>query len=279
MAKTPTIELPSGKVRVTTPNPETGEIIERVIPAKSLRPKPPKEPVAPQLDERLITIVKRGEVWGATGRSVVAVTAHREALLHYREILLPGYWAHFSNHLRRDEQRKLARGEGMAVVRPVAPHWEIGDRMYVAADMEAEVIKLTQNDEGYATVFKIYDYREVLLKRGVLGDDIPQTDKHGYPPELTPTEKERARLEGAYTTSPARAVNEAGAVMDEAAIRRIHADQSASNAVTQSNGRVQVTKGRLLRRIAEAKAKHRTSTVRHLERELERLEVKIAATA
>jgi hypothetical protein len=276
---TPTIDLPHGKVRVVKPNTETGEILERVIPAKSLRPKPPKEPVAPQLDERLITMVKRDEVWGATGRSVIAMTSHREALLHYREILLPAYWAHFSNHLRRDEQRRLAREGARAVVRPVEPHWQIGDRMYVAADMEAEVVRLTKTGESFATVFKIYDYREVLLKRGVLGDDIPQTDKHGYAPELTPTEKERARLEGAYTTSPARAIDDAGAVMDEAALRRIHAEQSAANALTQTCGRVEVTKGRLLRRIAEARAKHRTSTVRHLERELGHLEAKHAATA
>jgi len=277
VSRTATVDLPRTKLRCITPDPETGEIIERVIPEKSLRPQPPKEPKEPQLDERLITMVKRGDIWGATGCSVVAMATHREALLHYREVQLPEYWAFFSNHLRRDEQRKLARGESRAIVRPVEACWQIGDRVYVAADMEAEVMKLTKTGDDFATVFKIYDFREVLLKRGVLGDDIPQTDDHGYAPELTPTEKERARLEGAYTTSPARAVDEAGGVMDDDALRRIHAEQSAANAVSQSKGRVVLTKGRIQRRLAEARAKNRTSTVRYLERQLERLNTKEAA--
>ena len=278
MTGTPTVDLPRTKVRQRLIDQETGEIIERVIPAKSLRPQAPKEPKEPQLDERLITLVKRGDVTGPTGRSVIAMTTHREALVHYRQVQLPEYWAFFSNHLRRDEQRKLARGESRAITRPVEPCWQVGDRMYVAADMEAEVLKLTKSgDDQFATVFKIYDYREVLLKRGVLGDDVPQTDEHGYAPGLTPTEKERARLEGAYTTSAARAVDEAGAVMDETALQRIHAEQSAGNALTQSKGRVVVTRGRLKRRIAEAEAKHRKGMVRYLERQLARLDMKEAA--
>lgn len=273
---TPTVDLPRSKVRVTTPNPQTREIIERVIPAKSLRPRPPKEPQEPQLDDRLITVIRRGGDEGPTGRSVIAMIDHRERLLEHRA-QLEVYWQHFSNHLRRDEQLRLARLETASILRPFEPCWQPGDRMYVASHMEAEVIEVTEGPRGFGTVFLIHNHRETFLRRGVLGDDVPKTDEDGYARGLTPHEKERARLDGAYTTSRESAVDEGGLVLDPESARRLHPEQSAHNALSQGKGRVVVTKGRLQRRLAEARAKNRTSTVRYLERQLTRLEAKGAA--
>lgn len=270
---TPTIDLPKTKVRVTSPDLETGEIIERVIPAKSLRPRPPKEPKEPQLDDRLITEIQRDESTGPTGRSVIAMIDHRERLIEHRA-RVETYWAFFSNHLHRDEQRRLARLETCSILRPVQPCWQVGDRMYVAASMEAEVVEIAESPRGFGTVFLIHDHREFLLKRGVLGDDVPKTDEDGYAPGVTPREQERARLDGAYTTNHGGAVDDGGLVLDPEAARRLHPDQSADNALTQSRARVEVTTGRLKRRLAEAKAKHRTSTVRYLERQLKSLDDK-----
>jgi hypothetical protein len=260
MATTPTIDLPRSKVRVIKPDKETGEIIERVIPAKDFRPKPP---AFPKLDERLITLVHRKDSQGPTGKSVIAMFAHREAVI--------AYWAYYAHILTREERREMARGKSTSVLRDLPASWKVGDRMFVAANMEAEVTEITESVRGHGAVFRVHDHREVLLKRGVLGDVIPKTDKHGYAAAVTPQQKEKAGIESAYTTSASQAIDEAGAVMDEAAFRRIHIEQSADNALTQSKGRVQVTKGRLRRRIVEAKAKHRTSTERHLQRQLDRI--------
>jgi hypothetical protein len=260
MSITPTIDLPRTKVRVSKLDKETGEIIERVIPAKDFRPRPPR---FPKLDDRLITMVQRQDSEGPTGRSVIAMFAHREALI--------AYWAYYAHILTRDERQQLARGKSTSILRDLPPAWEVGDRMFVAANMEAEVTEVAESVRGYGTVFRVHDYRELLLKRGVLGSDVPKTDEDGYAPELTPEEKEKARINSAFTTSSSQAVDDAGAIMDPDAYQRIHPEQDVGNTLSQSRGRVQVTKGRLLRRLEEARGKHRRSTVRHLERELKRL--------
>jgi hypothetical protein len=271
---TPTIDLPRSKVRVIKPNPETGEIIERVIPAKNFRPKLPSPP---KVDHRRVTRVVRstahGPVEAPTGRSVVYLIGHRERELEY--------WEAHRVTLTRQERRLLSRGEGVSALRPIRPDWQPGDRFYLATDMEAEVLEVTESARGYGTVFKVHDHRLRYLKRGVIGSDVPKTDEHGFAPELTPGEEIRAQVESAYTTVPSKAIDEAGAVMDEDAYQRVHGEQSASNAVVQSKGRVRVSEARLLERLTEAQEKNRTSTVRHLERQLESLwrkQGKVAST-
>lgn len=265
---TPTIDLPRSKVRVTIPDKETGEIIERVIPASSFRPRPPKHPGAIDFDR--VDWVSRGGTEGVTGRSCVYVLAHREAE--------QDYWAFFSNHLNRDEQRHLAKDDDSnSILRPFPPLWEAGDRMYVAKDMEAEVIDVTESVRGYGTVFKVHDHRVLYLKAGVLGGSgVPQVDEHGYPVEATADEKEKARIESAYTGSASQAVNDSGGVMTDDEYARIHGEQPAANAEKQKAGRVKLTKTRLRRRLKDAEANHRRSTVRYLRRQLEILEAKEA---
>jgi hypothetical protein len=261
---TPTIDLPTSKVRVIKPNPETGEIIERVIPVTDLRPKLPSPP---KVDQRRITRVVRstahGPVEAPTGSSIVYLIDHRE-----REI---EYWKAHRVTLTRQERRLLSRGEGTSALRPIRPDWQTGDRFYLATDMEAEVLEVTESVRGYGTVFKVHDHRLRYLKRGVIGSDVPKTDEHGYAPALTQEEEARAQVESAYTTVPSKAIDDAGAVMDEDAYQRIHGEQSAGNAVAQSKGRVRVSEARLFKRLAEAQEKNRASTVRHLERQLESL--------
>lgn len=261
---TPTIDLPTNKVRVIKPNPETGEIIERVIPQRDFRPQLPSRP---KVDHRRVAMVARkgadGPTEGPTGRSVVYLIGHRE-----REI---EYWEAHRITLTRQERRQLAAGEVASTLRPIRPDWQPGERFHLVSDMEAEVLEVTESPRGYGTIFRVHDHRLRYLKRGVIGSEVPKTDEHGFAPELTPTEIERAHQESAYTTNPSKAVDEAGAIMDEDAYQRIHGEQSATNAVVQSKGRVKVSEARLLERLAEAQAKHRRSTVRHLERQLESL--------
>jgi hypothetical protein len=253
MATTPTIDLSRKRLRIIKPNRETEEIIERVIPARDFRPRPPRRPV---LDETALSMMARS-------RAVLYMFAHREAEI--------AFWDFHDHILTRDERRAFLHDGDRSVLRPLPPAWEVGDRMYIASNMEAEVIEITESPRGYGTVFKVHDYRVMYLKRGVLGSGVPKTDKDGYAPVLSPEQKRQAAQESAYTGSASQSIADAGAVMDDDALQRIHIDQSASNALAQSKGRVQVTKGRLMRRIAEARAKHRTSTERHLQRQLDRL--------
>lgn len=259
---TPTLDLPKTKVRHITVDQETGEIVERVVPARDFRPKLPSPP---KLDPRRVEMVVRstsyGPVEAPTGRAVVYLIDHREQEIEY--------WEAHRVTLTRGERRQLVAGDSTSVLRPIPPDWKPGDRFYLATDMEAEVLELTDSARGHGTVFKIHDHRLRYLKRGVLGSDVRKTDQHGFAPELTPAEIAKAHQESAYTTVPSKAVDEAGAIMEEDVYQRIHGEQSATNAVVQSKGRVSVTEGRLLKRLAEAQAKHRTSTVRHLERQLE----------
>lgn len=262
MSTTPTIDLPKSKVRVVKPNPETGEIIERVIPAKDFRPKLPS---LPRIDDRRITVIERqtdnGTTSGATGRSVAYMTAIRELELEY--------WEAHGHILTRAERRQLADAESTSILRPIPPVWSVGDRFYVASSMEAEVAELTESARGYGTVFRVHDHRVRYLRRGVIGPAASKTDEHGFAPTVTPDEEVKTRLESAYTTSPSQSIDEAGGIMDEDAYQRIHSEQSATTALTGSKKRVSLTESRLLERLAEAQAKHRTSTVRYLERQLE----------
>jgi hypothetical protein len=261
---TPTIDLPRSKVRVIKPNKETGEIIERVIPAKSLRPRPPKHPG--EIDFRRVDWVAREGGEGVTGRSVVYVLSHREAE--------QDYWEFFAHHLNRDEQRHLAKDDDSnSILRPFPPAWKPGDRMYIAKDMEAEVVEVTESVRGYGTVFKVHDHRVLYMKRGVIGGGgKPQVDEHGYPIVLTASEEEKARIESAYTGSASQSVDEGGGVMTDKEYQRIHSEQSASNAVRQRTGKVSKTKGGLRKRLAEAEAKNQRSTVIYLRRQLAALE-------
>lgn len=261
---TPTIDLPKTKVRVTKIDKETGEIIERVVPHRDFRPPLPSKP---KIDERRITIIERtidgGRAVGPTGRSVVYMADIRELEIEY--------WEAHRVTLTRDERRLLSRGEGTSTLRPIRPDWQPGDRFFIVTDMEAEVLEVTKSVRGYGTIFRVHDHRLRYLKRGVIGTDVPVTDAHGFAPELTAAEIEKAHQESAYTTAPSKAIDEAGAIMDEEVYQRIHGEQSATNALVQSKARVKVTEERLLQSLSEAQAKHRRSTARRLERQLESL--------
>jgi len=238
-------------------DPETREIIEEVIPAKDFRPQPPE---LPKIDPTMITLVKRGTVSAPTGRSVVYMSSHREAVI--------AYWEFHAHILSRKERSALLNNDAHSVLRPIPPEWEPGDRMYLASNMEAEVVEVTESDRGHGTVFRIHDYRVMYLRRGVLGHDTPKTDEDGYALALDPDVERQAARDSAYTTVASQAVDEAGAVMEGHAYERIHGDRGAGRALTQSKRRVRLSIDGIEKRLREAKAKGQKATVKVLERKL-----------
>lgn len=249
-------------------DPETKQIIEEVIPAKDFRPQPPK---LPELDKRKITLVQRGKTLGPTGRSVVHMATYREALVDF--------WSFHAHILARDERSALLRASTRSVLRPIEPDWEIGDRMYVASNVEAEVVEMTESERGFGTVFRIHDYRVLYLRRGVIGSGTTKTDEHGFAQKLDPNVERQAAIDSAYTTVPSQAVDEAGAVMDSHAYERIHADRSARRGLTQSKRRAKLSLRQLEERLRDAKAKHQSATVKVLERKVKAAGTRLEAAA
>jgi hypothetical protein len=265
-------------IRITRFDPQTGEmlvdpktkaILEEVIPARDFRPQPPKFPTAP--DESKITLVKRGRVSGPTGRSVVAMTSYRWAIVEF--------WGFHAHILARHERATLLRSGGSSVLRPIAPEWKIGDRMYLASDIEAEVVEMTESERGFGTVFRIHDYRMMYLRRGVIGTDTPKTDKQGFAAPLDPGREKQAAIDSAYTRVASQAVHDSGAVMDPHAYEQIHADRSSHRALTQSKRRRKLSVGQLEARLREAEDKNQQATVKVLKRKLKvaRASEKVAA--
>lgn len=247
---TPTVDLPRSKVRVIKPNPDTGEIIERVIPHSDFRPKAPRRP--------RIDFVRRDLL--SPSRQVLYMFAHREGEI--------AFWEHHAHILTREERHDFLHDGARSVLRPLKPGWKPGDRMFVAANMEAEVLEVSESPRGYGTVFMLIDWREILLKRSPGGGSKPETDEDGYAAPVTEPEKRRAQIDGAYTTSATLAVPDAGAVMDEAAFERVHADRDQANAMRRGRKKVTQTRASLERRLEEARAKNQRSTVRYLQRQL-----------
>ncbi len=252
-------------ITLTRVDPETGELQgePKKVPADHFKPKPPK---LPKLDESKITLIQRGSAIGPTGRSVVYMATHRE-----HEI---AYWEAHGASLTQDERRDFASGRATAVLRPIPPAWQKDDRVDVADKIEATVFETEETLRGHRTVFRVLDCRPWYLKQTVGGGTRPKVDQYGYPAELNDGEKERARVDGAYTRSASLAVPDSGDVMDDKLTARLHAEQSMGNALKQWKGRARTSKLQLEQRLAEAHRKHRRSTARHLQRQLDQLEEK-----
>jgi hypothetical protein len=253
-------------IKVTRFDPKTGEmlvdpktkaIIEEVVPAKDFRPQPPKHPV---LDDSKITLVQRGRVLAPTGRSVIAMTSYREAVVDF--------WAFHAHILTRDERATLLRSGGCSVLRPIEPEWKIGARMYLASDIEAEVVEVSESSRGFGTVFRIRDYRMMYLRRGVIGTNTPKTDKEGFAAPLDLGRERQAAIDSAYTRVPGQAVDDSGAVMEPHAYEQIYGDRSSRRALTQSKRRRKLSTGQLEARLRDAEAKNQAATVKVLKRKL-----------
>jgi hypothetical protein len=255
--------MKSYPVLVKRPDPATGELIEQTVPADHFKAKLPR---LPKLDETRIELVQRGTDIGPTGRSVIYMIGHRE-----EEI---AFWEAHANCLTREERSKLARGQATAVQRPLEPAWCKGQRVDVANNVEAEVLEVEENLQGHRTTFRVVDFRPLLPKRVVGGGIRPQVDEFGYPKELTDDEKERARVDGAYTRSAELAVPGVDDELDDKLHQRLNAEASMKTAMQGSHGRVRASKLDLERRLADARAKHRRSTERYLERQIKSLDGK-----
>lgn len=265
---TPTIDLPRSKVRHRTVDGETGEIIERVVPATEFReeaqvPDPPAYPTKPKPPT------------GSVGWIAVQWSAYEEAKEEFEEakkqykVEAKNYWDHFAEKLTRKERRDLARTEIVAIIRPFEPAWQRGDRLPITDKMTAVVHSVTEIEDGYRTEVVVEDFRSFYLKPIVGGSSKPKSDERGYGIPVDAGTEEQARLDGAYTQA-GDAFN-AGDVLEDKLYNRIHAQAQIGNALAQSRGRVKVSRFRLETRLNEARKAHRRSTVRHLERQLESL--------
>ncbi len=257
--------MKSQPITVTRVDPETGELQgePEKVPADHFKPKLPK---APKLDESRLTLVQRGTAIGPTGPSVIYMTSHREKEL--------AYWEAHASCLTREERRDIANGRTTSVLRPIPPAWSKGDCVDVADKIEATVVEMEFTHRGHRSVFCVLDCRPWYLKQTVGGGSRPKVDEYGYPAELNDGEKERARVDGAYTRSASLAVPDSGDVMDDKLTARLHAEQSMSNALKQWKGRARTSKIRLEHRLLDARNKNRRSTVRYLERQLDKIEEK-----
>lgn len=248
----------ASRIKVRKPDPATGELVEEVVPADHFASKLPARPKPrPQRE------FPCSRAWQA-----LHAFDHLEAEAEY--------WAAHSDCLSREERRLLA-SEHSSVLRPVRPTWRKGEVLRVANNVEAKVGATEWTLRGWRTVFKVTDHRAWLLKQTVGGGGRPRVDAHGYPADLTSVEKDRARVDGAYTRSPALSVPDAGEVMDDKLHRHLHAEQSMANAMKQTKQRIRLDGMRLEMRLDEARKKKWRSTVRYLERVQQHHERKKAA--
>ncbi|HEY6731867.1 MAG TPA: hypothetical protein VI039_12690 [Solirubrobacterales bacterium] len=277
----------NGKLRVTKPNAETGEILVRgAVPVKEYR----GDGQAPERPKRLPP--EPVEPLGTVGWIRARWFDYRLALHKYKAAVRAGalageefdqaeadYWAFFAHKLSREERSELAKGKTAAIVRPVEPVWEKGEVYELSGKQRARVEKTTRTLKGWRTEFVIEDFRSFFLKSTVGGSSAPKTDDEGFAAEPTASEIERARFDGAYTQTEAQAVPDGGEVLEDKLHRRLHEEQSMKNAMAQSKGRVLVTRHNLEQRLHDALKKHRRSTARYLERQLAQLEKKENGTA
>jgi hypothetical protein len=225
-------------VLVKRPDPKTGELIEETRPANSFGVQLPSKPTKPDPD-----------AWR-------------------------NFWGAHSECLTREERRKLAKGRSQAAERPLEfkPAWQKGDVLYVASHLQAEVLKVEWSRDGYITHFRLIDHRPLLMAQTMGGSGVPWVDENGYPVTYSESVKEAARIDGAYTRSTSQGVADAGEVLDESVLKRLHADTAIGSARKRKRNRVHVDLGRLETRLEEAKAKHWATG--HIERQIAKLKAR-----
>lgn len=252
------------EVRVLRPDPQTGELIEEVVTAATFRPRPPRRP--------RMRASRRMSGPGAAGVLWLTVYEHRE-----KELL---YWLAYRHRLTPQERAAIVDG-ATSVIRPIDQEWVPGEVLDVAHNVTAEVIETTwlkrrlggpfDRDLQFRTSLRVRDRRPLLLRRGVIGSGTQPVDTIGAPLPPTMAELEQARIDSAYTSSPSRAIDDAGEEIDDSLHRRLHAHQPAANARRQGRLTRAQKIERLERRIGEANEKFERKKVRMLERQLEGL--------
>jgi hypothetical protein len=225
-------------VRVVRPDPKTGELIEEIRPANSFGVQLPSKPTKPDPD-----------AWR-------------------------NFWGAHSECLSREERRKIARGLSQASLRPLEfkPAWQKGDVLEVASGLSAEVMSLSWSRDGYVTLFRLVDHRPLLMAQTMGGAGVPWVDENGYPVTYSESVKEAARIDGAYTRSTSQGVADAGEVLDESVLKRLHADTAIGSARKRKRKRVHVDLDRAETRLEEAKAKHWATG--HIERQIAKLKAR-----
>lgn len=229
-------------VLVRRPEPATGELVEETRPANSFGVQLPSKPTTPD------------------------PYAWRD------------FWGAHSEFLTREERRKLAKGRTQAALRPLEfkPAWQKGDVLDVASHLQAEVLKIDWSRDGYITHFRLIDHRPLLMAQTMGGAGTPWVDEHGYPVQYSESVKEASRIDGAYTRSISQGVADAGEVLDEAVLKRLHADTAIGSARKRRRNRVHVDLGRLETRLEEAKVKHWSTG--HIERQIAKLKARKSKT-
>lgn len=250
-------DLKSGKLRVVKPNPQTGEVTEAIVEADHFKPRQPRLPARTELRE---FPCQPGWI-----------------PLHVFDRLEPeaDFWAAHGKTLTREERSQIAGGRTSSVQRPVEPEWVKGDKLRAANNVDVEVIETEENLRGYRTVFRVIDFRPLLPKRIVGGSSKPKTDEQGYPVDhMDETEEQRARVDGAYTTSRALAVADTDDELDDKLHQRLHAEASMARAMSGAKRRKRVTLIAIEERLNIARKKYRAGEVRYLERQKESLKRK-----
>lgn len=134
------------------------------------------------------------------------------------------FWEKHLDRLTPWERRRLSRGELGLIARPVEPVWKVGDRIEVARNLSIEVTEVRWRRDGYATTFRVRDFRPLFVRRAVPVFEPPALDEYGDP--IPPSERAvaDARLDGSYTRDASRGVPGAGEAVDLETQERISAE-------------------------------------------------------
>lgn len=208
-----------------------------------------------------------------SGRDVLRHIAEKEAIIEL--------WAPHAKTLSPEERQWIAAGYYGVIERPIEPEWQAGDWLEVASNLRIKVTGKTWHRNTYRTTFDVQDFRPRLPRRTPPVFELGEKDEHGIPKAPTRAAIAEATLSGNYTASHALAVPDIG---EEPTPREMQADRlkrevSIKDAYGQGLNRRRQDLVRYERRLIDARAKGRQSTVRILEVKIERVRSTLAKAA
>lgn len=160
------------------------------------------------------------------------------------------FWEEHELRLTAEERSHLAHGGGGPVVRPVEPGWAKEDRLDVASNLWADVLRIEWCAGGYRTFLKLVDFRPRLPRRTTPHFEAPELGVDGKPIDPTPGAIAEATQDGNYTQAHSLAVPGIDEEVDErtqAAITEgalhnyniVHAQRLAKREIRSLTGQLQ----------------------------------------
>lgn len=201
-----------------------------------------------------------------------------------REVAL---WTRHSDRLTQEEKRAVADGEMPVIVRPLEPHWKVGDWLKVVENLDLRVTLVTWMQRGfYRTEYVARDFRPAFMRRvPPVTTEEPAFDIYGDPIEATSQAIEAARADGSYSRSYGLAVpdsaEEIDAPMQEAYGRQarrnfgiVQAERLAKRDIRSVSQKLRRVQGEAIRKGIDI-----SSDVKEIRHQVEGLERKLSEAA